>query len=769
MFGSAIKIIVSRNKKMVVPILILIVVSGIFVPQHYARAVSSCAPLPGVFDLTNCAIEIFNIPLYIIAWLLGFVAGLLNDFITATGTIIIPAVRESWTILRDFVNMLFILVLIIMAFGTIFDIKKYTWREMLVPFLIAALLINFSFVIGEYTISIGNGLSSVFLKQIGATNLKDRIGQGLGMQKIIANPEGKSLEGTTFSAIGGAASALQQLITIIFFIIFGTIALMAMIAAFIFVFLRIPILWMLLIVSPIAWFGYTLPNLKAQTWDRWWHEFIRWVFFLPVYLFFLMFGFIFIAAKNSTQQLVASATLGQSALIVVNDIAFYVITLIFLAGGLWASFKVGGVAGSDAAKLMGGIEKRVKQYMPGAGYVRAIGAGAKAGLQAKGEQIQEKGIPGIFAGAQAERLRQAKWTERFGFGAARGAADRARTEETEKEFKKVQTLNLTQQQLNERVQGAKGVEKVAAFKVKAENGWLAPTDLDEINRTMRELGGGRSAAGTSLLGSLRKGKFHEMAVSTAEKERIFGSLTDPETQKAFGLDMAESRELMSAELAEKLLGIYEGDTAEVKKKVEDAVKNNIENIARDQAARRELLTGTGDYAGADDRVRKLAGQVMADKKEIDSWKLRGEALGLNGGMDPETGEALTAEGRELAKNIEDGNIAIKEEKVYRKANPGILHTADLNQSQHDEVKEQIITNIAKKLITGFTTEELQTPEVFNALLEGVRTGRIPVMQFDKLAGLSTGKGGGKPDRKKREAGAKIAEAAFQGGSPLSYS
>jgi len=67
------------------------------------------------------------------------------------------------------------------------------------------------------------------------------------------------------------------------------------------------------------------------------------------------------------------------------------------------------------------------------------------------------------------------------------------------------------------------------------------------------------------------------------------------------------------------------------KKVDEAVKNNIENMAKDQGARKDLVNGAGVFAGTDVRIRKLAGQVMADKKKAgeefiahpldQSWKL----------------------------------------------------------------------------------------------------------------------------------------------------
>ena len=58
---------------------------------------------------------------------IGWAAGLLNSFIQlqTDGTVFgVKVIEDSWTIIRNFVNLFFILVLIIMAFGTIFDIKN---------------------------------------------------------------------------------------------------------------------------------------------------------------------------------------------------------------------------------------------------------------------------------------------------------------------------------------------------------------------------------------------------------------------------------------------------------------------------------------------------------------------------------------------------------------------------------------------------------------------------------------------------------------------
>lgn len=733
------------NKKIIL-LLAAVATLAVFVPQNFAHA-GGCAPIPGVFDLADCFSDILNIPFYIIAWLLSFVAGLLNDFIQAS-VVILPAVRESWTIIRDFVNMLFILVLIVIAFGTIFDIEKYSWRSLLVPFIIAALLINFSFAIGEYVVSIGNGLSNVFLRQIveSGQDLKTRLGAGLGLQKILANP-GTTIRGGPISAISAvAASQLQYNITLLFFIIFGTIALMAMLSAFFFVLIRIPIIWLLLIVSPIAWIGYTVPQLRALTWSKWWHTFISWVFFLPVYLFFLMFAFFFIAAKGNpnTPQLGPSTTLGGNALLVVNDIVFYIITLFFLVGGLWASFKVGSLASGGAGKLMGGIQTRIKKYSGYTGYKEA----AKKGLKERGEEVKEKGIFGI-GGEQKIRLREARVAQLFG---ARGETDKVRAAEIDKELGKLKQLNLTQAELSQRMATAKGIDKTAALKLKAESGWLTPADLAEVNKTMAELGGGRTLTGVSFIESLKKGKFQQMAVTTAQKEQIFDQMQDGELKKAFGLAMAESKEIMNTALAKKLLDLYAADTPEVKKKVEDAVKENIENIAKKKDDRENLLRDPA----VDNKIKKLTAQVMADKKEINTWSLRERVITLTGGRD-QAGNITTAEGREIDKKIKDANILFKEEGDYRKEK-NIAESELLDFEQHEEVAKRIQENISNKIITSLSAEELTTPTIFNALLDGLRSSTLTQRDIERVAGK-------KPDRKKRE---QIAKLTSPTASPLAY-
>ncbi|MEX1064077.1 MAG: MFS transporter [Candidatus Paceibacterota bacterium] len=596
-------------------VLISLVLFAFFVPQHTNA------------DLIDISSSVFDTG---VAWanarvlegmgnIISWSALMLEQFIKPDVQEYIlnySVVEESWTIIRNFVNMFFILFLIIIAFGTIFGIEKYYWRNTIMPFLAAALLVNFSLAIGKFVIQIGNSLAAmvlVWIQQSGA-NISTNLGSGLGLGSYFKDPG----IGALASIAGGGA---QTLVTLVFSAVFLTITLFALLSALIFAIARIPVLWAILILSPIAFVSYALPSLQ-HIWKKWWSYLISWSFFLPTYLFFLMFSIFFISQKGKvgTPQPtgIAEALVGPGS--AVGDLLFFILTILFLVGGLLASFKVGSLAGSGVNKtfsaIQGGIKRGTRRIT---GYDTAA-AGVREGLQGRIDEISEKGLAGI-GGAQRARISQAKWAESFGFGTKRGAADEARQKEIEKEFSKLKTLNLDKTGLEQRLSSTKGIDKMAALRLKAEQGWLNTKDLDQIKEAIQSLGGGKTIAGVSFINSLKKGGFKDITKSTVEKEALFNSLSGPEfieLQKALGSDMAKKKEIIKPEMAKKVIGLYENDSAEAKKEIMDAIKNNLGNIYADKGAREKFLVDTTDASNTE--LRRLLAEKMVEDDEIDSYK-----------------------------------------------------------------------------------------------------------------------------------------------------
>lgn len=88
----------------------------------------------------------------------------LNFF--AEGSPIQFAVKIGFPIVLGVANMFFVLILLWIAIATIFDFEPFTARQLLVPLIIGALLINFSLPIARAIINLSHGIGNIFYNQL---------------------------------------------------------------------------------------------------------------------------------------------------------------------------------------------------------------------------------------------------------------------------------------------------------------------------------------------------------------------------------------------------------------------------------------------------------------------------------------------------------------------------------------------------------------------------------------------------------------------------
>ncbi|MBI2064175.1 MAG: hypothetical protein HYT66_00470 [Candidatus Yanofskybacteria bacterium] len=269
----------------------------------------------------------------------------------------VAVIDESWKIMRNFANMFFIIALIVMAFATIFNITKYEARTLFPKFLISALLINFSLVLGVSVIDASQILSNTFLVSIG--DMSDRLGQGLvnslpmRADQISANTVANALDGAVFGTI----------ITLIFSVVLLFTFAFSLLTAFLFALIRIPILWALLVVSPIAWILNVFPAGQG-TYKKWWKLFIGWNMFLPIFLFFLYFGLYFLQSQGDVLSKIAAQTANQplgGSSFTLQILFYYVLAAIFLIGGTITAMKASMFSGTGVvgvAKWSRGVAAR---------------------------------------------------------------------------------------------------------------------------------------------------------------------------------------------------------------------------------------------------------------------------------------------------------------------------------------------------------------------------------------------------------------------------
>lgn len=587
------KIFNSRRNQKLLLVAILIVV--FFTPQHQASA--------NPFDPAEWLVDLGSVFISALGWLLEYVAKFMAEFIDPKNQeyyLNLPVVQDGWVIMRNFVNLFFILILIIMAFGTIFNSSKYSWQQLLVPFLIAAVFVNFSFAIGQYVISLANGLSAIFLKTIGSSDFGTRLANGLSIQKFYTTNTG----GTANLAVLKPAGAIFGVITAMaFVIVFVLIAIVAFASALIFSIVRIPILWFLLILSPAAIVAYALPNARSM-WDSWKKAFISWTFFLPTYLFFLMFAFIFVANKKTTP--ISSGASAENILAKIfglEDLLFYVLTIIFMVGGLGMAMKTGSLISDGVGKAMGGIQNWTKKRF-------GVYEGVKKGLIAKKEDIQERGVPVGFGkrvfGGQGLRMREAKIAQFFG---AKGEGEKQLNANIEKEKSRLGSISDINE-LRRLMDSGRVEQRLAAREILKSRDALSVNDQIKTYDLYRDQG-----ANNTALKFARGIEFGRL--SSEERKLLYDQIADPEIRRKILMTRAEKNDLRNIKEDELKnyvnLFVQEGDKKDFLTKVE---KNNFETSVLVQAnlgfVKKDGVVLSGNLAIAE----KLRGKKLDDILEL---------------------------------------------------------------------------------------------------------------------------------------------------------
>lgn len=624
----------------------------------------------------------------IIALVTSFFLDNLASLIRQTNYAPPDEVKKMWGMMRNFVNIFFILILIVMAYGTIFDIQKYKASALLPRFLVAAILINFSFVIGTYIVDIGNGLSKVFLDSTG--NILNTFGQGLSANRI-----------ATYVETGPSLSSL------FIALLFLGMTMFAFAVVTIFVIVRIPFIWFLLIVSPVAWIGSILPNFRAQAWDNWWKQFIGWTFFLPTYLFFLMFASMFVNAQIRIVPAGARNDLGTRLgntfqALGVNDIFMFVITIIFMVGGLGMAMKASFLLGTQAASIFGKIEGGVGRFT---GRVTGYSA-AKKGVKQAGERIKEEGLPGgwrrLYGGERAERLKAAGVA---GFFGVKGELAKVRMEEANKETARLKQMiqGMSPEQARDflsRQAKRSGTRGNAATLEYAKQGYSTFADYQAA---MGRFGGEHTVFAREYLKNIKEAKFSRL-FETSDQEL---SMAKREARTGGFKELARA---LAQDLAEKNRITNKGDFAELKKLFELVPKELRSFI---NAIKPEVVYGTKALRQAalfdpdldKDLVLKLI-NFMKEKKEISEHKeddivkhkaeeVRNRVMEILGDGVIEVGKETT-EGRSVINEIDKFNPVIN----VRADNPTLSATEIANKI-HAELEKKAPEEAAKFAVELF--------------------------------------------------------------------
>ena len=367
-----------KVKKLLLLVLIVIIAFSCFSPFEAVSAFWSEA-----YDLISDPVgtisaAIMSVIIDIVAGICEFILGLASQILTWSITAggidqtgrESPAVTEGWNLTRGIANSALIIGLVIIAINIILGKEEERAKKTLINFVIIALLINFTPLICGFLIEGANIIARGFVGE-GITNeMSNQFLNGLTSAKNNTN-------------------LLETLILILFLLVFSIISFVIHFLYSLLFLARTVILWILIIVSPIALATKVFPKSNAVKkffpsilyWDDWYEMFLQWVIIVVPAAIFIHLSNIMIRASIVTEPIEESDNLVNYLM----NIGFSsLLPLIFLIVGFMVTISSGG----EIAAPIGALGKKAWAATAGAAGGYVIGK-ASAGVKATGTWAKE--------------------------------------------------------------------------------------------------------------------------------------------------------------------------------------------------------------------------------------------------------------------------------------------------------------------------------------------------------------------------------------------
>lgn len=302
-----------------------------------------------------------------------------NNFTGAT------AIEKGWVVIRNLANMFFILVFLIIAFATILRVESYNYKKHLPKLLLMAVFINFSKTIAGLIIDFGQVAMITFVngfKDIGAGNLIHM----LGLTEILQLQEGADISDW---------SILAAYLLALLYMIVSLVTIVAILAVLI---MRMVMLWIYVVLSPLAFLLAAFPGGKKYS-EMWWSNFSKEVIVGPVLAFFIWLSFVTVSITTTGNDIVPMSGItdemtreqieeiqnsnDQISKAATSEVFIkFIISIGMLVGGLVVSKQIGATAGSAAGSALNTLNSG-KNKVLGAGRSALRGGMRRAGRQAK--------------------------------------------------------------------------------------------------------------------------------------------------------------------------------------------------------------------------------------------------------------------------------------------------------------------------------------------------------------------------------------------------
>ncbi|MFA6422272.1 MAG: hypothetical protein WCV92_02655 [Candidatus Buchananbacteria bacterium] len=264
-------------------------------------------------DATPHTASILEIIQNVLGWLIYLIFAALSWIITQLVWVMLnvmtypinitdpnSAVVKGWVIVRNLCNNFFIVLMMVIAIGTIFRLPNYS-KNLLPKILLAAILVNFSKMIVGIGIDISQVIMLSFASAFATVDGGNIVLSAIGLPSLakIADAQAGFTNGGagTFAyqanvimKDNGGFSFINILTALVYAIIVAVIVLIVIAAITAILVARIIALLFLTILSPIYFFGVSFPAGKSKA-SEWLSNYTKYLFIGPTLLFFLWLSF----------------------------------------------------------------------------------------------------------------------------------------------------------------------------------------------------------------------------------------------------------------------------------------------------------------------------------------------------------------------------------------------------------------------------------------------------------------------------------------------
>ena len=248
------------------------------------------------------------------------------------------AIMTGWTLVRDFLNMFYLLILVFLAIATILRVNQFSDKKLFIFVLFSAFLINFSLPITLVVVDASNLSTSFLFNSIcgkggasGSSGEKEESGSEgeICAAKIATNFLSISsitdVIGKLFKDPGNIALKFLEVLVLMLF----SIAFLFLALSF---FVRYLAFWVLLILSPFAFFSFAWPSNSGigAAWGDWSKKLFHYAAYGPVMLFFIFLSSVLLSSLRISKVIPISE--GNLMTITADAISMAAVLYLFFYG-----------------------------------------------------------------------------------------------------------------------------------------------------------------------------------------------------------------------------------------------------------------------------------------------------------------------------------------------------------------------------------------------------------------------------------------------------